>query len=132
MCVIATSVLLGLSQTVLADTEGLSKKYSICMDKSEGITSEMIDCGGIETHYQDTRLNKAYKDVMAALSPSRKKPLQNAQRLWIKYREANCNFYNDPDGGTNSELNSSSCFMQETLKRANELDDIKKMVDILG
>jgi len=44
---------------------------------------------------------------MNELKPERKKDLQEVQRLWIKYTEANCNFYLDPDGGTAARLAAS-------------------------
>ena len=69
-----------ISQVTSADDVGLTKQFSICMDKSGGVTSDMLDCIGAETKRQDARLNKAYKDVMASLTPARKKQLQEAQR----------------------------------------------------
>ena len=60
----------------------------------------MLDCVGAEAKRQDKRLNDAYKKLMNELKRERKRQLQEAQRLWIKYIEVNCNFYLDPDGGT--------------------------------
>ena len=94
------------------------------MDKSDGVTSNMIDCIVAETKHQDARLNKVYKAFMAELSAERKKQLQTAQRAWITYRDANCNFYFDPDGGTIARVNSNSCFMSETATRAKELETL--------
>lgn len=96
------------------------------MDKSGGVTVDMLDCIGTETKRQDARLNKAYKEVMPQLSPARKKELQDAQRAWIKYRDANCNFYADPDGGTIATVNSNDCFMSATASRAKELEGFKE------
>lgn len=109
-----------------ADDVGLTKQFSVCMDKSGGVTVEMLNCIGTETNLQDTRLNKAYKEVMAQLSPSRKKQLQDAQRAWVKYRDANCNFYADPDGGTMASVSSNDCFMSATASRAKELEGFKE------
>jgi uncharacterized protein YecT (DUF1311 family) len=55
----------------------------------------MLDCLGAEAQRQDKRLNDAYKKLMNELKPERKKQLQEAQRLWVKYTELNCNFYLD-------------------------------------
>ena len=63
---------------------------------------------------------------MAQLSPARKKQLQDAQRAWIKYRDANCNFYADPDGGTMATVNANDCFMSATEARAKELEGFKE------
>ena len=86
----------------------------------------MIDCMSTETKQQDAKLNKVYKDVMSLLSPNRKRQLQEAQRLWIKYREANCKFYYDPDGGTMARVSANNCFMTATADRAKELESIKE------
>ena len=115
-----------LTQIASADDAELSKEFSDCMAKSGGITMDMLDCIGAETELQDIRLNKAYQEVMAQLSALRKKQLQDAQRAWIKYRDANCNFYDDPDGGTMASLISSDCFMSATASRAKELEGFKE------
>jgi len=118
--------LLCFTPLAFADDAGLSNQYSTCMDKSAGITTNMLDCIGTETKRQDSRLNKAYKEVMGQLSPARKKQLLEAQRAWIKYRDANCNFYADPDGGTIATVNSSECFLSTTAARAKELEGLKE------
>jgi len=115
-----------LSQAATADDVGLSKHFSACIDKSGGVTVDMLDCIGEETKRQDARLNKAYKEAMPQLSPARKKQLQDAQRAWIKYRDANCNFYADPDGGTMATVISNDCFMSTTASRAKELEAFKE------
>jgi uncharacterized protein YecT (DUF1311 family) len=70
---------------------------------------------------QDVFLNKNYKAAMQTSSQSRKKELKEVQRVWLKYRELNCNFYEDPDGGTSGLLASASCFLTQTANRASEL-----------
>ena len=99
----------------------LSKQYSACMDRFSSSTNDMVRCMTEETKRQDTRLNEAYKAAMALQSPERKKQLQAAQRLWIQFRDANCGFYNDPDGGTLARLAANDCVMTSTAQRAQEL-----------
>lgn len=106
-----------------AQESNLSKKYDACMDKSDGVTTNMIDCIGAEFDRQDVRLNKAYKTLMAAdQPPERKKQLQATQRAWIKFRDLNCDFYHDPYGGTIARVNANSCMMRMTADRAKELE----------
>jgi len=59
---------------------------------------------------------------MGTLTEERKSTLKTAQRLWIKYREANCGFYYDPDGGSMARINANDCFMTSTAERAKELE----------
>lgn len=86
----------------------------------------MLGCIAAETSRQDTRLNNAYKRTMASLNATRKKQLQEVQRLWMRYRDANCKFYADPDGGTIAAVNSNSCYMEATAARATELENLKE------
>src|SRR5262249_11886335 len=82
-----------------ADRE-TSKEYTSCLDKAGGVTVEMMDCIGAETKRQDARLNENYKRHLSKLSANRKKALTEAPRAWIGFRDANCRFYYDPDGGS--------------------------------
>jgi uncharacterized protein YecT (DUF1311 family) len=109
-----------------ADDIDLTKQFSACMEQSGGVTVSMLTCIGAETARQDTRLNKAYKDIIAQMSPARKKQLQDAQRRWIKYRDANCQFYADPEGGTAASVNAASCVMTATAGRSKELEGFKE------
>jgi uncharacterized protein YecT (DUF1311 family) len=109
-----------------ADDIDLTKQFSACMEQSGGVTASMLTCIGAEMARQDTRLNKAYKDIIAQMSPARKKQLQDAQRLWIKYRDANCQFYADPEGGTAASVNAASCVMTATAARSKELERFKE------
>jgi len=109
-----------------ADENGLTNRFSECMDKSGGVTLNMNECINEEFKIQDARLNKAYKEIISELSPARKKQLQEAQRAWIKYRDANCAFYADPDGGTVANLIANDRFMSMTAERAKELEGLKE------
>jgi len=112
------------SQFVSAQDIGLTKQFSNCMDKSNGVTSNMIDCLEAESKRQSGRLNRAYKELMDQLSAQRKKQLQLAQDAWVTYRDENCEFYYDPDGGTIAAVNANDCFMSATAARAKELESL--------
>lgn len=99
----------------------LSQEYSACLDKAKGVTVDMIDCIAAETRRQDTRLNENYKTLSSKISPRRKRALLDAQRAWIRFRDANCDFYADPEGGTSARLSSNECFLNATADRAKEL-----------
>jgi uncharacterized protein YecT (DUF1311 family) len=108
---------------VFASETGLTKQFSACMGKAGGIDDAMHECIGAEYKKQDARLNKNYRTLFASLTAERKKQLQTAQRLWIQYRDANCNFYADPDGGTQALIGAADCSMQATAARATELEN---------
>jgi uncharacterized protein YecT (DUF1311 family) len=106
-----------------ADSD-MTQEYLTCMDKSKGVTPEMMDCMSAETARQDARLNENYKRLMSKVSAKRKKTLLEAQRAWIKFRDLNCEFYYDADGGTAARLASNDCFLQATADRAKELKNL--------
>ena len=109
------------SAAVQASDESLRASYQRCMDRAS-TTADMHDCSNTEMKYQDTRLNKAYQKAMKSLDQKRAQELQNLQRLWIRYRDAKCNFYNVPDGGSIVGLNVGGCLLTETTRRADELE----------
>jgi uncharacterized protein YecT (DUF1311 family) len=113
-----------ISQIAAAQDIGLTKQFSNCMDKSNGVTSNMIDCFVAESKRQDIRLNKAYKELMNQLSSQRKKQLEIAQDAWITYRDENCDFYYDPEGGTIARVSANDCFVSATAVRAKELETL--------
>ena len=115
------------TNAVFANEENLSQTYSNCMEKSNGVSVNMLNCDSAETAIQDAKLNKAYKELMKELSPERKKELRSVQRLWIKYIDANCNYYADPDGGSLASVMASQCFMDSTTDRASELEYFLKL-----
>lgn len=103
----------------------LSASFAACMDKSGGVTAEMHACISAEHTCQDQQLNRNYQALVAELTPARKKQLQTAQRLWLQYRDANCHFYADPDGGTMAGIAAADCVLQMTAGRAQELLHLK-------
>lgn len=109
--------------SVIASDSLFTEQFSVCMDKSEGVTSAMLNCIRAETTIQDARLNATYKKLREQLTPERKVELRDVQRIWIQYRDANCSFYADPDGGTLATVMSNDCVLQETAARAKELED---------
>ncbi len=116
--------LVSMSQIAGAQDLGLTKQFSVCMDKSNGVTSNMIDCLDAESKRQGARLNRAYKELMDQIPAHRQKQLQIAQGAWVTYREKNCEFYYDPEGGTIAAVNANDCFMSATAVRAKELETL--------
>jgi uncharacterized protein YecT (DUF1311 family) len=98
----------------------MTQEYSTCLEKS-GVTVEMINCILAETRRQDARLNENYKRLISKLAAERKNALVEAQRAWIKFRDANCGFYADPEGGSAARVTAHKCFLNATIDRAKEL-----------
>jgi uncharacterized protein YecT (DUF1311 family) len=114
------AVVLATSAAAAADRE-FSKEFDACMDKAGGVTPAMIDCISAEQKRQDALLNENYRKLMASLSTKRKQALQEAERAWIKFRDTNCDFYYDPDGGSAARIDANECLLNTTADRAEEL-----------
>jgi uncharacterized protein YecT (DUF1311 family) len=102
-----------------------SKTYSACMEKSGGVTINMVECTHNELTLWDKKLNATYSVTMKTLSPFQKKKLVDAQRLWISFRDASCAFYTDPDGGTMQRIQHVDCLLSATQTRTKELETLK-------
>jgi uncharacterized protein YecT (DUF1311 family) len=125
-CMLITFGLLLNAPALAAADSDLSQAYLACIDKSNGVTSEMLDCISAELTRQDARLNENYKRLMSKLSATRKEGLLEAQRAWIKFADTNCGFYYDPDGGSAAHLASNECSLNATADRATELKNLTK------
>lgn len=98
-------------------------RYSTCMNESGGVTVNMINCINEELGTQDARLNGAYEKLRGELSAERRKQLLKAQRLWIQYTDANCQFYATA-GGSLAMVAANECMLRETAERAQELENM--------
>jgi uncharacterized protein YecT (DUF1311 family) len=105
--------------------ERTSKSYAACLDKAGGATFAMQDCISEELERQDRRLNGAYEALMGSVPEKRRAQLRDAQRKWIAFRDANCEFYYDPQGGSAARLASNECVVTLTAERAHELETLK-------
>ncbi len=116
-------VLFGFVHTTTVYATDNSPEYDACMDTAYS-TVDMLACTDAEVKKHDKLLNANYRKLMSNLNPDRQATLRKAQRLWIKYRQANCDFYYDPEGGTIQSLHSSGCVLTMTADRAKELGSL--------
>ena len=85
----------------------------------------MIECTTAETARWDKRLNANYKSLLERLDPDRKKALIAAEVAWLKFRDSNCDFLFDPNGGQAARMTANSCVLRMTAERALELESFK-------
>ena len=109
------------TRLVAAADREMTQEYSTCLEKSNGVTIEMINCILAETIRQDARLDENYKRLISKLATERKNALVEAQRAWIRFRDANCGFYADPEGGSAARVTAHECLLNATVDRAKEL-----------
>ena len=114
------------SQVAVASEREMTQEYSICLERANGVTAEMMSCILAETIRQDARLNQNYQNLIPKLSPERKNELIEAERAWMKFRDTNCGFYADPAGGSAARMAANECFLNATADRAKELQLLNK------
>lgn len=112
------------SSSSLAMDKSYTAQFNNCMNSAEGVTVAMRDCYSSEIEIQDKRLNDNYKKFLATLNTDVKGHFVEAQRLWVKFRDENCEaFASQEAGGTLSSVINDSCYLKMTASRA---DDFQK------
>jgi uncharacterized protein YecT (DUF1311 family) len=102
-----------------------SSDYDKCMDKSGGVTADMLDCASAELSRQDKKLNAAYQTLMRKSTEEEKTALRDSQRGWLAYRTASCKLTMVfGGGGTMDLIAASSCNLDETARRVFFLESL--------
>ncbi len=101
-----------------ASAEMFGSDYKPCGEQPN--TLAIVGCIDAKTEVWDQRLNSSYRDLMHRIDAGQSEPLRAAQRLWVRYRDANCAFYGAQDG-TIREIQAAECLRVMTKQRAIEL-----------
>ncbi len=111
--IIAAAALAGAAASAFAGAEGNP-------DECIGSTPEMIDCLMAQHAHWDNELTAAYQRAMKDAVSAQKEKLRDAERAWIKYRDANCDYYAAGEG-TIARIDAAACLRDMTKRRAEEL-----------
>ncbi len=106
-----------------------SGQYQECMKGAQGATAPTVVCITEEYRRWDAELNRQYRAIRGKLADARRNGFDAAQIAWVNYRDANCAFYNNPDGGTLARIDANSCMLEMTARRVMELRSIREGVD---
>lgn len=106
-----------------AHESDFSTNYTACLEAAQGDDHEVLVCVKDETARQDERLNRAYQKLQKLLPSDRQAPLKEAQRAWIKFRDAYGDYLLIEDGGLAATVNRDTWFMQSTANQADLLED---------
>jgi uncharacterized protein YecT (DUF1311 family) len=87
----------------------------------DGNTYQIVECLKAKTAQWDKRMTIAYQQALKDAEPKQREQLRAAQRLWIKYRDANCLYY-DLGPGTIARIEAGTCMAEMTQSRASELE----------
>lgn len=94
------------------------------LDCSNGPQSALNECAAAGFHAADAQLNTAYQAVTRRLTdtPARRS-LVEAQRAWIRFRDAECEFdTRSSEGGSIRPLLFSGCQKRLTERRTADLN----------
>lgn len=91
---------------------------------SQMTTREMLTCSDWHLSQADALLNLSYTDLRGELDEAGKTLLQDSQRAWIAFRDAECaRIADSARGGSLAGVLRTSCLQYLTAGRARELLD---------
>jgi uncharacterized protein YecT (DUF1311 family) len=91
-------------------------------DRNDDSQQMMTICAGADFAAADAKLNKAYKDIVGQNEEQANKLLQTAQRAWIAFRDAECEYATvDSEGGSIHPMEVSQCLTRLTNERTKQL-----------
>jgi len=95
--------------------------------KNPQTQAEMNVCAGIEYQNADKKLNQQYQKLISTLSANRKQKLIAAQKAWLSYRDANCDYEkSEVEGGTLAPTIYALCMADLTKERTTRLQESVK------
>ncbi|NYE60833.1 uncharacterized protein YecT (DUF1311 family) [Duganella sp. 1224] len=103
--------------------------YALDCDKASS-TIEINQCALQEQQKVERQLNATYQETLkvfaSADDASTKTKLVDAQRLWVKFREADCQAeYDKWKGGTIRNVMYSGCMQERAKQRIKELESFQ-------
>jgi len=99
----------------------MNEKDSPCA--SVVVTSDLVSCLWKAKGLSDAKLNSAYENIRRRLNAADAERLTATERLWIRYRDANCSAERELYGnGTASGPVYLACLEAMTRARTKELE----------
>lgn len=94
-----------------------------CNDTANITQQELDKCAEYSYKSVDNRLNSVYKQLLANTPEPRRKKLSSAQRVWMKFRQAACDFERtQAQGGNIAPTLYYGCLSKITGQRTQELE----------
>jgi uncharacterized protein YecT (DUF1311 family) len=85
-------------------------------------TLEATNCFTAAAKSADQQLNRTYEQIRNTLVDGDKKKLQEAQRIWLQFRDANCTAERELySGGSAASMVYAACIEADTRHRTSEL-----------
>jgi len=94
--------------------------YDACMAKAVS-TRDMSVCQSAEVHRLDGRVAAVLAKVLAALPADQGAKLRASQRLWVTFRQSDCEVFYGNETGTIATINGGDCMISRTKARIADL-----------
>ena len=105
---------------------GASSAYAVDC-KNAVSTPEINECASIDQKKVEDKLNKVYQRVIKSIGEAdTKKALVEAQRAWVKFREADCKaVYEQYKTGTIRSVMFIGCMQKHAEARIKDLEEFQ-------
>lgn len=96
-----------------------------CADPQD--QQEINQCAGDDYAAADAELNRVYKQLASAIDENWAPPLRAAQRAWVTFRDAECEFQSMGwEGGSGRPGVQAGCLERVTKERTDVLKEMLK------
>jgi uncharacterized protein YecT (DUF1311 family) len=116
----------------VCDANAQSTDWKKCVDATK-TNFEWSQCGVAEINREEERVGAAWRKAFACFADSAamkiaKQKFLDEQRLWIKWKDASCNFYGEQEafGREGSVLHFPQCRASVIIQRAEFLETFGK------
>ena len=93
--------------------------------KNPQTQTEMNHCATMELEAATGELKKVYNEYLIRLSEEQKKQIQEAQLVWIRFRDLTCKFESSgSQGGSAYGMVFSFCLTRMTRERTKQLQEL--------
>ncbi len=118
---------------VLSISASHAQSYKQCQAEANGIIPMLKDCDAAELDRREAMLNRLYKQVLIAVSPGRQVGLRKAERAWVAFADAECDFRMSAEaGGMDAPLAYNACRLELIARRIDDLQRALKVAQFLG
>ena len=114
---------------MLAAASPLAAQQGECDDART--QSDMNLCATDRYQAADAEMNRAYAQLRAAIDAEERSALLDAQRAWLRFRDAHCAFEAAGfRGGSMQPMIEANCLAAVTRDRTKQLKDALELADI--
>ncbi|PRH87387.1 hypothetical protein C5L14_12245 [Labrys okinawensis] len=98
-------------------------EMATCVDRADGVSTKMLECGKAEIAKWNARLDIAYQALLHREKGSRRAKLQAEQKAWLIHHSIETRrLASDPDTGSGAFMISQSFELDDIAKRTRELE----------